>query len=171
MRHKSLLLLLSGLTIGALCGVGCQKTESVAPIADLASKQDFNTQAGHFFPSVAEAANWTRNYRNKYPRLSSDGHTNKVLYSTYFGSSFLRQIMDQPDCVGIRFYKAIDPKGDEHILAVGTDANGNDLVLRRKVNTTNNTSSIKGTEDTEVMVGNWGHRCPDYCSTGELSGN
>jgi hypothetical protein len=123
---------------------------------------NFDAQAGQFFPSVDEAADWTRNYRDKHPRLAADGSAKKVLYATYFGNDFLQKIMGQPGCVGLRFYKATDSDKDSHILVVGVDKDGNDLVRRKNEN---------GEETEEVMVGNWGVQCPTWCSTGPLSGN
>lgn len=123
----------------------------------------FTAEAGKFFPNIQEAADWTKTYRKDHPRLAADGTAKKVLYATYFDNAFLQKFMEQPHCVGLRFYQAADSNKERHIIVVGVDADGNDIL---KVKDSN--GQLTGEDG---LVGNWGHRCPDYCSTGELAGN
>jgi hypothetical protein len=123
-------------------------------------QNDFTTQAGQMFPSIEEAADWTRNYRKEHPQLEADGKKAKVLYATYFDNEFLMKFMAQEGCVGLRFYQGTDGQKDRHIIVVGVDENGHDILKQK---------DEKGVETGEDgLVGNWGHTCPDQCSPGEL---
>lgn len=78
----------------------------------------FNGKEGEFI-TLETAISWTANYRN------SDGYTG--VKAQFYGIEKLKKILDQPNCVGIRIYNAIDDNGNHVKVLVGTDANENDL--------------------------------------------
>src|SRR5688572_18373456 len=41
----------------------------------------------------------------------------------YIGREILEKILNQPDCMGIRFYNAINEKGRKTLVYVGVDSN------------------------------------------------
>lgn len=62
----------------------------------------------------------------------------------YFGKAAIAGILNQDGCVGIRLYYALNAESEEHLVAVGVNADGNDLyngVLAERTYT-----------------------CPEYCS-------
>lgn len=77
----------------------------------------FTGKEGEIIP-LDKASKWTANYRAKNP--------NKI-NAHFFGEHFLREILVQKNCVGLRMYYAMDEKGIQQLLVVGADANGNDL--------------------------------------------
>jgi hypothetical protein len=66
-----------------------------------------------------EAASWTKNYREKHP-----GET----ISQFFGKEILERILAQDDCLGIRFYYALDHAGKKHLVITGVVSDGNDQI-------------------------------------------
>lgn len=66
-----------------------------------------------------EAASWTKNYREKHPGES---------ISQFFGREILERILAQEDCLGIRFYYALDHSGKKHLVITGVVCDGNDQI-------------------------------------------
>lgn len=66
----------------------------------------------------ADARRWTANYR-----ASGTGKTNSHL----FGAETVKQLLEQPGCVGLRLYYALNDEGQQQMLLVATDAEGSDL--------------------------------------------
>jgi len=78
----------------------------------------FTGNENHDF-NLKEAAEWTRLYRQLNPG-EPFGH--------YFGKTAIQNILNQPGCVGIRIYNAIDPRTREkHFLVVGVEGSQTDL--------------------------------------------
>lgn len=50
------------------------------------------------------------------------------------GTEIISKILAQPGCAGIRFYNAINEKGEKTLVYVGLDANGQDLIRFSSVN-------------------------------------
>lgn len=69
--------------------------------------------------SLAEASAWTANYRNSITSGDTIAH--------YFGKEAIKAILNQENCVGIRIYYALDTAATKQIIAVGVNADGNDL--------------------------------------------
>ncbi len=88
------------------------------------------------FP-LATAAEWTGNYRAANP---------EGLKAHFFGRTILNDILDQPNCVGIRVYYALDGNGVQQMIMVGADANENDLY--------------------EGIIAEVSKPCPPFCPTG-----
>jgi hypothetical protein len=68
----------------------------------------------------ADAGVLTKNYRLTIPAGDTLGG--------FFGKAALLQILNQPNCVGIRYYYGLNANNDKVLVIVGTDANENDLV-------------------------------------------
>jgi hypothetical protein len=51
----------------------------------------------------------------------------------FFGKEILANMLNQPGCMGIRFYHAIDDKGQKTLVLVGTDEKGVNLWSPGKV--------------------------------------
>ena len=77
----------------------------------------FTGQEDHSI-SLADAAEMTKKYRDNNPGKRLGG---------FFGRDAVQAILDQEDCVGIRFYNAEDDKGKSTIVLVGAEANQNDM--------------------------------------------
>lgn len=79
----------------------------------------FTGNENHDIP-LSTASQWTKNYRE----ASGSGAT----LAHFFGKAAIQAILNQPNCVGIRMYYALDPDGKKQLILVGTDAAENDLV-------------------------------------------
>jgi len=77
----------------------------------------FNGREDHSI-TLAEATAWTANYRNAEP--------NEVL-SHFYGRNALMAILNQPNCMGIRIYNAINPDGEKCLVLVGAKADESDM--------------------------------------------
>lgn len=77
----------------------------------------FNGTEGEII-TLAEGAAMTKEWRN------SNSNGNAVTY----GKDILNQLLEQSDCVGIRFHFAIDSDGKNTLVLTGVDADENDLL-------------------------------------------
>lgn len=70
--------------------------------------------------TLAEAADWTRNYRTANPG-DTQGH--------FFGKQAILDILAQNNCVGIRLYYALDNQtpAKKQLIVVGVTSDQNDL--------------------------------------------
>ena len=108
------------------------------------------------------AGEWTRNYRKANPG-EIQGH--------FFGHTILESILTQKGCVGIRMYYALDDNQERHLVLVGVDTDGNDLL--------HGPTAADGDEDipadgqassrsidlaASFLVGNDGRPCPPFSS-------
>ncbi|WP_139925108.1 hypothetical protein [Hymenobacter sp. DG01] len=82
-------------------------------------KKPFDPKAGNPIPE-AQAAEHAKKYKKKYKDNTS---------SNYCAEEPIRKLLDQPDCVGIRMYRALNPDDDRHsIILVGVNEQGYDLL-------------------------------------------
>jgi len=110
------------------------------------------------------AGQWTRNYREANPG-EIQGH--------FFGHKILESILKQKGCFGIRMYYALDDDKNRHLVLVGVDKDGNDMIKGR--------TAADGAEDVlpeqefasasrsldvmaSYLVGNDGKPSPPYSS-------
>jgi hypothetical protein len=87
--------------------------------------------------TLSEAEGLIKNFQDNAPENSVKGH--------FFGKDFLRQVLDQEGCVGIRVYYAETDAGASTVVIVGADANENDM--------------------TGGYLGNKSKPCPPNCGT------
>lgn len=71
--------------------------------------------------SLDDAAGWTANFR----KTINEGD----IIALFADKDKLLQILNQEDCMGIRFYFGIGDDGKPNLVAVGADANENDMEL------------------------------------------
>ncbi len=88
--------------------------------------------------SLEEAIEYTAKYRDS--RNSGD------LLGGYFGKSAMQNILNQPNCVGLRIYNAIDNEGKATYVVVGVAADEKDL--------------------TEGAIAEYAYGCPPHCPLG-----
>ncbi len=77
----------------------------------------FNGTEGEII-TLAEGAAMTKRWR--------DGNSNGNAVT--YGKDILNQLLEQSDCVGIRFHFAIDNDGKNTLVLTGVDANENDVL-------------------------------------------
>jgi hypothetical protein len=94
------------------------------------------------------AAEWTKNYRDKFP-----GET----ISHFFGRELLQKILAQDGCMGLRFYHAIDDSGNKHLIIVGATSDGNDQLPAQSPTDAISTAALVANSNT---VGQQGAPCP-----------
>jgi hypothetical protein len=69
--------------------------------------------------TLDEASAWTSNYR----KTISVGDT----LAHFVGKDQLMKILDQAECVGVRYYYGIDEEGAKILIAVGVTSDENDM--------------------------------------------
>lgn len=69
--------------------------------------------------SLDEASKLTSKYREQAK--------NGAIKGGLFWKEYLQKLLDQPGCVAMRYYHAIDDKGNPAIVLSGVNANGDDL--------------------------------------------
>ena len=127
----------------------------------------FNEDAGKFL-SVKTAQNLKDTYYNG--KLASGLKKEEVTRSEFFGATKIKQLLEQPDCVGIRIHYANrweDEKGVEvppttgkltkRLLLTGVDSSGRDLP------TTTTGGGLKDDGDGGTRVVGDGYNCPQHC--------
>lgn|SRR5574343_611029 len=78
----------------------------------------FNGNEGTFI-TLEEATQWTANFRNSG---NYDG-----IKAQFYGKNKLLEILNQPGCVGIRIYRALDERNNPVLVLVGANSAENDL--------------------------------------------
>lgn len=96
----------------------------------------FDGNEGEFI-SLADARDWTANYRTDNPG-ETKGH--------FFGKNKIIEILNQSGCKGIRAYYATDENDAKQLIFVGVDASGEDLL-----------------SDGKILDRSW--PCPNSCAT------
>ena len=76
----------------------------------------------------------------------------------FFGKDILTKILNQPGCMGIRFYYAIDDKGQKTLVLVGTDEKGQSLW-----SSPTGASKAKLKMSSPAGGGDGSFPCPPYC--------
>jgi hypothetical protein len=69
--------------------------------------------------TLAEGAEMTANYR----ATINSGDT----IALALGKNLINAILNQSGCLGIRMYYALNSKGEDQLVLVGVDSNGDDL--------------------------------------------
>lgn len=98
--------------------------------------QQFTGQENHAI-SLSEASQMTNNFRNS-------ARANQIT-GGYFGKDIILKILEQPNCVGIRYYYGVNSMQDPVLVLVGVDENGDDLY--------------------NGVLGELSQPCPPYCSS------
>jgi hypothetical protein len=78
----------------------------------------FNGNEGDYI-TLEEGAAMTASYRSSVQPGTVTGQ--------FVGKEKLIQILNQPNCVGIRMYYGLDEFNENSIVAVGVDSNENDI--------------------------------------------
>jgi hypothetical protein len=95
----------------------------------------FNGSEGAFI-TLEEGSVMTANYRSTIQSGDTIGQ--------FIGEEIIKRILAQKNCVGIRFYYAIDENGSKNLVCVGVDENENDLY--------------------EGLIADHFKKCPPFCS-------
>jgi hypothetical protein len=69
--------------------------------------------------TLAEGAEMTANYRATINVGDTIGHA--------FGKNLVNVILGQNGCKGLRMYYALNSKGEDQLVLVGVDVNGDDI--------------------------------------------
>jgi hypothetical protein len=98
---------------------------------------------------LATAKKWVAKYRASLKDPND-------IRAHFFGSEIIKKILNEPGCVGIRIYYALDDSGKKQLLLVGTDATGGNLLP--STNTDSNGNTIADESGT----------CPPDCPPNDL---
>jgi hypothetical protein len=77
----------------------------------------FNPNANNVI-SLEEASALTANFRQEFP---------DSIKANAYGKRDMQTLLSQQNCVGFRIYNGLDEKGDQQLVIVGVDSNGDDL--------------------------------------------
>lgn len=87
--------------------------------------------------TLAQGVTWTTSYRSANPN---------AIKAHFFGKSKLTEMLNQTNCVGLRFYRAIDDTGVAKLVVVGVLADQTDM--------------------TSGLIMDKSFLCPPYCDAG-----
>ena len=110
---------------------------------------------------VFDAVRLTQRYRKAAPASEHGG---------FFWAEGIRQILEQPECVGLRYYHGLDSDGHYQIVLVGVDGDGKDIVeikVRRGSQEGEKRAAAAlaptGGNDAVVLDMHW--PCPFFCDS------
>ena len=104
----------------------------------------FTGKEGSFIPE-ARLKKWIQQHQDHHE-----------VRAHFFGKQILMNILNEPGCVGIRFYHAIDDKGQKTLVLVGADAKG--------VSIWSSSKAAKGKlKAVRPLGGDQSFPCPPYC--------
>jgi hypothetical protein len=106
---------------------------------------------------LRKAREWIRHYRRASPGGEHGG---------FFHIKPVLELLAQPGCAGLRYYHAVDGDGDYHVILVGVDGEGNDIVRRTVVTNPRpgakmSPASLTGGGDAILLDDHF--RCPPWC--------
>ncbi len=93
--------------------------------------------------SLKQAAKLTRNYRESIPAADKTG---------FFHKQAVADLLKQPGVVGMRYYHGLDDKGRYHLVLVGVDREGRDIVESKGGALTKVLNATKGVVPGEVTA-------------------
>jgi len=103
--------------------------------------------------TLFEAVELTQRYRKAAPASEHGG---------FFWAEGFRDVLDQPGCVGLRYYHGLDDDGQYRIVIVGVDASGADMVKPAKQRASAQAAKAAVGEATAVLLDrSW--PCPPMC--------
>ena len=105
------------------------------------------------------AAEWTAQYRVQNPNQTR---------AHFFGRNIIEKILDQPGCVGLRIYYALDANNEQHLVIVGADANRDDQLPTSPSQPTTNPGVFDDlapdTANKRPVIAEMSIPCPNQCS-------
>ena len=103
--------------------------------------------------TLFEAVELTQRYRKAAPASEHGG---------FFWAEGFRDVLDQPGCIGLRYYHGLDDDGQYRIVIVGVDASGADIVKPGKQRASAQGAKAAVGEATAVLLDrSW--PCPPMC--------
>lgn len=81
-----------------------------------------------------------------------DVHSVEESNSYYIGKQIIEQMLAQPGCVGIRFFDAINEKGQKTLVYVGIDSKGKSILEYSTVNDYGKLAVSEGMIADKVLV-------------------
>ena len=74
----------------------------------------------------------------------------------FVGKNILEQILNQPDCIGINIFKAINEKGEKTYVLVGLDKENHPILEYSIINSVGQLNKAEGiVADRNVVVKGW----------------
>ncbi len=103
--------------------------------------------------SLTQAIELTQRYRKAAPASEHAG---------FFWADGLQAILEQPGCVGIRYYHGLGPDGTYQPVIVGVDDSGNDIT---KIGKARKSSRSAAAAAGDAVLLDHHYPCPPYCPT------
>lgn len=110
--------------------------------------------------SRKEAIEQIGRYKKEKKKLLADAYKNKNVLPTCetFARSAMEDLLAQPGCAYIRVYYALNDKDDVHLVLVGADADGKDIVPAADTSLV-----LMRTAGSDGVIIENGVRCPSDC--------
>jgi len=82
--------------------------------------EEYSGKEGRVVP-LSLSKKWVANFRESNPK-----HT----HAFYFGCELFENLLNEPECVGIRIYYAQDDDGSPKMVLIGVDKKGNNILKK-----------------------------------------
>ncbi len=108
--------------------------------------------------SLERAVDLTQRYRKSAPASEHGG---------FFWADGVRELLAQPNVVGLRYYHGLDADGHYEIVLVGVDAQGRDVVSasRPKPRATKGAAMVMAAGAGGAVILDMHYICPPFCDT------
>lgn len=81
-----------------------------------------------------------------------DKFTVENSYSYCIGANVINQILSQPGCVGLRFFEALNEKGEKTLVYVGVDTKGRSIIEITTVNEGGELAIVKASIGDQLLA-------------------
>jgi len=107
--------------------------------------------ADSHYITLSQAQEMTARFRSNSTTVLKDDYATAGILpnSETFSIDAFQSFFSNPDCKGIRIYSGMDSDLKLHLIAVGVDVNGEDILPTE--------------ENSEIRILEEGKRCPPYC--------
>lgn len=108
--------------------------------------------------SLERAVDLTQRYRKSAPASEHGG---------FFWADGVRELLSQPNVVGVRYYHGLDADGRYEIVLVGVDSEGRDIVTtgRPKPRSTKASAKVLAAPAGSAVILDMHYTCPPWCDT------
>jgi hypothetical protein len=107
-----------------------------------------------------EGSSMDENLVKKWIQQHADHHETRA---HFFGKEVLEKILNQPGCMGLRIYYAMDDNSKKQLIIVGADEKGNNMWPSKGPKPKKGKKMLGGS-DGNTTVDN-SRPCPPYCSS------
>lgn len=115
--------------------------------------------------SVDDAKRFVSGYKKEkaeFMRMEMKDHK-EAKKGGFFGKEALLDLLNQPGCIGMRYYYGRSDDGQKNLVLVGVNEEGNDILPKPSVEKMAVTTESTKTQDNEVVILERSLPCPPFC--------